>query len=170
MQERLFWAAFDQAHPRILGALLTAVSTALRNIDQTKLDRLPRMADFALWVAAAEPSLPWDQGGFMDAYEGNRADVVECSLDADPVACAVRSLMANASRWTGTATDLMGILKGHVPDDATREKRWPKLPHILSMRLRRSSTFLRKVGIDVRFEPREGATGIRLIEIVNKKG
>jgi len=45
---------FEDAWPRILGALLDAVSEALANHDTTKLDRAPRMADFARWIVAAE--------------------------------------------------------------------------------------------------------------------
>ena len=56
--ETELWRAFRQAQPRILGALLDAVSCALRNIESVKLTSIPRMADFAEWVVAAEPALP----------------------------------------------------------------------------------------------------------------
>lgn len=48
--EAELWKNFDAARPRVLGCLCDAVSTALSNINNTRLDRLPRMADFALWV------------------------------------------------------------------------------------------------------------------------
>jgi hypothetical protein len=48
---------FDAAHPRILGALLDAAVAGLRNLPTVRLDRLPRMADFTLWVAACAPAL-----------------------------------------------------------------------------------------------------------------
>ncbi len=51
------YAAFEQVRPRILGALLDAVATALRELPNVKLPGLPRMADFALWVTAAETAL-----------------------------------------------------------------------------------------------------------------
>lgn len=57
MTERKFWASFDAAQPRILGALLSAVAGALRDLPQVELAQLPRLADFATWVTAAEPSL-----------------------------------------------------------------------------------------------------------------
>jgi hypothetical protein len=41
---REFWSAFEVAPPRILGALLTAVSTALRYVGDVRLEALPRMA------------------------------------------------------------------------------------------------------------------------------
>jgi hypothetical protein len=51
------WANFNTARPRILGAIFTAVSAAVRNIGKVRLERPPRMADFASWVTAAEPDL-----------------------------------------------------------------------------------------------------------------
>jgi hypothetical protein len=47
LPESDFWPRFYAARPRILGALLDAVATALRNLPTTRLERLPRMADFA---------------------------------------------------------------------------------------------------------------------------
>ncbi len=46
--EQELWAAFEAERPRILGVLLDAVAKGLAELPRTKLDRLPRMADFAL--------------------------------------------------------------------------------------------------------------------------
>jgi hypothetical protein len=51
--EAELWAAFEAERPRILGALLDVVVHGLRMLPHTPLDRLPRMADFALWATAA---------------------------------------------------------------------------------------------------------------------
>lgn len=56
---------YEAARPRILGALLTAVSAALKNRATTKLAHVPRMADFARWVTAAESGLGSKPGEFM---------------------------------------------------------------------------------------------------------
>ncbi len=78
--------AFNDIRPRILGALLSAVAGVLKALPSTKLDTLPRMADFALWVAAAEASLGWPKGTFMSAYAGNRASANEVALEASLIA------------------------------------------------------------------------------------
>ncbi|ABG04560.1 hypothetical protein Rxyl_1598 [Rubrobacter xylanophilus DSM 9941] len=91
--EREFYRELEEVHPKVLGALLEAVSAALRNRDRTRLEELPRMADFAVWVAAAEEALPWEAGAFLAAYTGNRAEANELALGDDPVAVAVRSLL-----------------------------------------------------------------------------
>jgi hypothetical protein len=58
-------ARFEKDAPVILGGLLSAISTAMANIDRVSLPTLPRMADFALWVEAAETVLPWEPGTFQ---------------------------------------------------------------------------------------------------------
>ena len=70
--EKELWVAFDQARPQILGALLDAVSFGLRRLSDTRLERLPRMADFALWATACEGAL-WDEGTFWQAYGGSNS-------------------------------------------------------------------------------------------------
>ena len=69
--EAELWSAFRDAHQLILGALLDAVSAALRNERTVKLEKLPRMADFARWVEAAGEALGSPTGSFMAAYDSN---------------------------------------------------------------------------------------------------
>ena len=149
VHERQFWDSFNEAHPRILGALLDAVSCALSNIESTKLERLPRMADFAMWVSAGELALPWKVGDFLEAYNTHRMEAVTECLDSDLVACAIQSMMGVLKEWSGTATALLDVLRGRVADETAKSKSWPKDPTRLSMRIRRNVTFLRLVGIQV---------------------
>jgi hypothetical protein len=161
--EEELWAAFGKARPQILGALLDAVSLGLCRLPDTKLERLPRMADFALWATACEGAL-WDEGTFWQAYAGNRDAAVDSVIEADLVGSTVRSLMASRTEWTGTASDLLGALSEEVGETARRAKTWPATARALSGRLRRTATFLRKVGIDISFE-REGRARTRTIHI-----
>ena len=107
--EAELWAAFEAERPRILGVLLDAVVEGLKRLPETRLEKLPRMADFALWATACETAL-WPAGTFWSAYCGNRDEAVEGVIDADPIAAAVRALMATRTEWTGTASDLLGAL------------------------------------------------------------
>src|SRR5436190_5870438 len=104
--ESELWRAFEIARPRILGALLDAVVHGLRTLGRVRLDRLPRMADFALWATACETAL-WPAGTFARAYAANRRASIESIIDADPVATWVREIMSERSSWTGSAADLL---------------------------------------------------------------
>ena len=151
--EAELWAAFEAERPRILGALLDAVVEGLKRLPETQLAKLPRMADFALWATACETAL-WPAGTFWSAYCGNRDEAVEGVIDADPIAAAVRALMATRTEWTGTASDLLDTLAEAAGERVAKAKTWPDSPRALAGRLRRAATFLRKVGIEISFDAR----------------
>jgi hypothetical protein len=161
--EQEMWSAFEVERPSILGALLTAVVEGLKRLPQTRLEKRPRMADFAVWATACEPAL-WSTGTFWSAYCGNRDEAVEGVIDADPVAVAVRGLMAKGTVWAGTASELLVALVEVVDEPTLKSKTWPDGPRALSGRLRRAATFLRKVGIEIGFV-REGRARTRTINI-----
>ena len=178
--EAELWTEFEAERPRILGALLDAVAKGLAELPRTKLDRLPRMADFALWATACETGLrskdgtPWPQGTFLAAYAGNRDEAVEGVIEADPIATAVRAFMAKQAEqtttrtvqavWTGIASELLGALVEVVGERIAKSKTWPDSPRALAGRLRRAATFLRKIGIDIAFT-KEGRARTRTITI-----
>ena len=161
--EKELWAAFETERPRILGALLDAVVHGLKRLPETQLEKLPRMADFALWATACETAL-WPAGAFWSAYCGNRDEAVDSVIDADPISAAVRSVMVARTVWTGTASDLLGALAEVAGERLAKSKTWPDSPRALSGRLRRAATFLRTIGIQISFE-REGRARTRTIVI-----
>ena len=161
--EAELWTAFEAERPRILGALLDAVAKGLEQLPHTRLEKSPRMADFALWATACESAL-WPAGTFWSAYSSNRYEAVEGVIDADPVAVAVRAVMATRTVWTGTASNLLAAL-GEVVDERTlKSKTWSDSPRALAGKLRRAATFLRKIGIEIDFR-REGRARTRTINI-----
>jgi hypothetical protein len=161
--EAELWTAFEAERPRILGVLLDALVEGLKRLPETHLPKLPRMADFALWATACETAL-WSTGTFWSAYCGNREEVVEGVIDADPIAAAVRAIMATRTEWTGTASNLLGALGEMAGDRVAKSKNWPDSPRALAGRLRRAATFLRKIAIEIGFD-REGRARTRIIHI-----
>ena len=151
--EKEIWNAFDQMKPRILGGLFDAVAAAIRNQGKVSFDRLPRMADFALWAAAAEKETPWTEGiTFMDSYQGNRNVAVEMAVEADLVSSSImKLLLLDDGEWKGTATELLDRLTELVPEQAQKTKSWPKQPHFLSGKIKRAATFLRTLGVSIVF-------------------
>src|SRR5438034_8969476 len=155
------WRECKIAQPRILGARSTQWCTACGTLGFVHLDRLPRMADFALWAAACETAL-WPAGTFTRTYAANRRAAIEGIIEADPVAACVRGLMAERSAWTGSAADLLRAADFAGDEVWKRSAGWPKTPRALAGRLRRAQTFLRVLGIDISFS-REGQAGSRII-------
>jgi hypothetical protein len=163
--EKTFWKNYEAVEPQILGALLSAVSRALREYPTVRLDQSPRMADFAHWITAAEPALGWEPGSFLTAYTGNREEANELTLDASPITTPLKNLLETGA-WEGTATELLNALGGLV-DDATRnQKTWPKTATAVSNALRRIAPNLRAIGLEVAFQ--RGRLG-RLIKLERKE-
>jgi hypothetical protein len=156
--EDVLWARFAATAPGILGALLDAVASALARERDIAIDRLPRMADWARWVTAAEPGLAWPQGQILDAYRAMRATAVETSLDGDPLAVAIRRL---SLPWIGTAADLLVATAptGRAP------RGWPESPRAMSAAIRRLAPYLRRVGIDVATYREPGSGSRRLVRL-----
>ena len=161
--EAELYAEFEAARPRILGVLLDAVVEGLKRLPETRLEKFPRMADFALWATACETAL-WPAGTFCSAYSGNRDEAVEGVIDAEPIAATVRAVMATRTVWTGTASDLLGALAEVAGERVAKSKTWPDSPRALAGRLRRAATSLRKIGIEIGFG-REGRARTRTIHI-----
>lgn len=162
--EAAFWEAWEAEAPYVLGALLDAVSSALRHQATTQLERSPRMADFALWVTAAEQGLGWEPRTFLAAYMGNRGTVAENAFEADPVAVAIDKLAREAGPdgWHGTPTELLTELTLHVSESVRRSRAWPLTAQALGNRLDRIAPLLR--GRSIHLERRH--SGVRTVTIV----
>jgi hypothetical protein len=161
--ESELWREFEIARPRILGALLDAAVHGLRAMGGVQLDRLPRMADFALWAAACETAL-WPAGTFARAYAANRSATIESIIEADPIATCVRAIMVDQTVWTGSASDLLRLCAERARADISSSTAWAKNPRALAGRLRRAQTFLRTLGIEITLS-REGRAGTRMIRV-----
>lgn len=139
---------WQEARPRIFGAMCGALSAALANIATTRLTRAPRMADFTRWVVAAEPGIGWEPGTFEAAYTVNRQESVDLSFESDLVAVAVRDYVEKLDSeglrsWEGTATELLSGLDSVVSEKVRNTRRWPKLPSTLGNDLERAAPALR---------------------------
>lgn len=141
---------FNQVKPQIFGALCQAVSVALKNISTTKLTKLPRMADFALWATAAEPAY-CQPGEFMVAYSGNRQSAIDESLASSPVMDAILQMTDEPGfrEWEGTPTELLQLLNEKAGDKIQRSKSWPKEPNHLSRGLNKAAPQLRSREISI---------------------
>jgi hypothetical protein len=93
----------------------------LQRLPHIRLEKLPRMADFALWGTACETAY-WPLGTFLRAYDANRRAVIDGVIEADPVATFVREIMPERSAWTGRASDL---LRAHIAAGDALDRTWP---------------------------------------------
>jgi len=161
--DKEIWASWQQDRPAVMGALCNAVSACLKNYDQVDEANLPRMADFAKWVIAAEERLPWEKGVFMETMRNLRVKMVEDAVDADSTAMAVIKMMKGRDNWTGNASELLDRLEDCIDQGKHKYPDFPKFPNQLSRNLNRISAFLREKGLQV--DKRH--SGQRFISITN---
>lgn len=131
-----------------------------------KLPRKPRMADFAVWVTAAEPSLGFGPGTFMAAYADDIHAANDLAIESSAIGPAILAFMRYRQRWKGTAKELLANLENNHSDEKTRRRKgWPKTPSFLSQQLERLAPNLRHAGID--FQRTRGSTkaGQRIITL-----
>lgn len=171
--ERAFREAYETAAPGIFGALLEGVVSALRNIDTVQESGLPRMADFAAWVSAAEEGLGFERGSVLAAYARNRKRAVDLALQSSPVAVALLELLdkpTSAGRWEGQPEQLLCALSGMTAEPTRRMPSWPKNAASLSRALRRAATFLRTVGVELDLDGKVGRDATKTRQWVVTRG
>lgn len=163
-----FWATFEAARPRILGAILDIAVHGLANNNEPRAPQLARVADFQGWAMACETAFS-KPGGFESAFAANISATVEGLIDGEPVAKAVAALMLGRSTWQGTAAELFSELTRHDQTEArvSRLPTWPRDPARLSKDLRAMQPTLAKGGIVVEFGKALDRRRTRLVKIWN---
>lgn len=140
---------FEQAKALILGAILNAVSTALRRLSEVEQagHELQRMADFSMFSIAAEPALGLDEGEFLSAYAENRASANQTALESSPLVRQLFDVLKKkGGEFEGTATELHDALAIGID---TKSKWWPKDARGLSGMMKRFSPDLRNAGFTI---------------------
>jgi hypothetical protein len=167
--EAEFWASFDAARPKLIGALLDAVVHGLANVSTVQLPRMSRLADYERWATACEPAFA-EPGSFQRAFRSNTTDTVEGLVDNDPVAKAIGSMMLSRDAWDGTAAELLVELTNHDRTEArvARHVNWPKDPARFSKSLRSMAATLAKAGIDVSFGKAADRRRTRTVHLRNR--
>ncbi len=165
--EEDLWSGFDAARPRILGAILTAVSTAIRNKPNVRFEEKPRMADFAVFAVAAEDALDCDPGGVVAALEANGTSASETAISHSVIGETLIEFLEKQNGFEGTTTDLfkrLDALEVKTNGRHRMPKGWPSRPNNLSAQLNRLVTDLRKLGWEVvrKRDPKSRTKTIRI--------
>lgn len=162
-QESIFFSELEEAHPRLLGALLDLAAKGLKQSPRTQLSQLPRMADFAHWATACLGE------HFLDAYQENIRHAVEEGLGGSPLADAIIKLMEGNSEWRSTPEELLNTLNDKVNQRTKSQKSWPGSERALGRQLARLSTPLQTIGLIVR-RSRSGKSRYIIITKLESKG
>lgn len=162
MDEEEYWAAIERIRPKMFGLFLTALSTALRNIQHVQLPSRPRMADLAKWLTAAEPAFGWEPGTFVRDFQERRTRSMR-ELADDVVVSTLRDMVnAHKGPLSLTASELLRRMNSWV-EFQNRPRDWPRSPNRLSGQVRALAPALRELGIEVDMGQRRASDNNRLI-------
>ncbi len=162
MTERVIKAEFERLQGKILGALLDAIATGLKNLPTTKLESAPRMADFAAWIVACEPALPWPPGTFMAMYSGNRQTAAQAAIEGDKIGALMMEIIAEGTGdagfgtgrkgyWKGPVRKMMEDIKGRIKSSGDSHHEVPGSTRAMSNKIERMAATLRLIGYQANF-------------------
>lgn len=141
IEEEDLWPAWEQTHPRLLGALLDLVASVASVLPSVRLARKPRMADFARILAAVDQVLDTDG---LSRYLVKQREIADDSLTDDPFITAILRALGE-DRFTGTSAELLA--KVTPADDGWRPpKGWPGTARKATALLKRQAPPMRKAG------------------------
>ncbi len=143
--EEDLWREFKQCAPQIFGALLDALSASLNRDEVVLPENTPRMADFAKKITAAESSLGWREGEFLEVYNEHHHQAMRECIEDDPLA----QMIMECVPFEGTATALHEQCRRIADNDPGRQQALPKLPNDLSGKLRKLEPALQFKGIKI---------------------
>jgi hypothetical protein len=168
-EESEFWAKFDEDKPKIMGALLFALSTALANVNTVTLDKKPRMADFAKIAVAAESAYTDGKHGFIETYTANREDAAETIIENSPVGDVLRRLVAVNGYMKVTPAELFARLNVEARDYERSARAWPSAPNKLKAIIERLAPALVKQGVSVSHAKNNGER-VYVLNRINEQG
>ena len=169
--EAKFEAAFEDARPRLFGAILSALVVGLKNLHTAaKIENKPRMADYAVWGTACEPAYA-NAGDLMKVLNIAKAEAGEEVLEHSVAAQALLAHLGkrSESEWKTTAGALYAQLRATAGElEIWRSDRWPTDGQRLLGELNTVASQLREMGITITREKREGGkTSSRPIKIAH---
>lgn len=109
-EAQIFWVEFELDRPLILGAIFDTLVKALALYSTVKIDKLPRMADFARWGYAIAEASGFSGEAFIKAYSCNIAIQHDEAIEANPVAQTIMQFMYDRDAWNGTPAELYNLL------------------------------------------------------------
>lgn len=165
LEEEEFWANFESDKPLILGAMFSALSRALELWPTIKLERKPRMADYARYAAAAAIALGHTKEEFTEAWSSNAERQNQAALESSPTAQVIVKFMEERESWRGSSSELhleLSEIASRMSLLAGGPGGFPKSAHYLWQRIQTVKPNLSAIGIQAHHEQEAAHSTITL--------
>jgi hypothetical protein len=160
--ERTFWPEFHAEYPRILGAILDAITGGMRELPNVNLKELPCMADCTEWGEAVSRGLGWGANTFVPTYDENRKQASEVMLEGSPLAEVLLQLSLSEPGLTMPAMELYEHLARVASKRIAGWAAWPKTAALFAQELRHLALQLLLQGLSMTFERRKNRRFVTL--------
>ena len=138
-EEEDLWAVWQQIHARLLGAILDLAASVMRILPSIRLEKKPRMADFARVLAAVD-SVLGTKG--LASYIAKQSEIATDSLTGDVFIIRIAETVID---FTGTAAELLAEVTP-AEESWRPPKGWPGNARAVTQRLNRQAPVMRKAG------------------------
>lgn len=144
-------AEFEECKGEILGGILDTLAEAIHIYPTVKPKELFRMADFTKWGCAIALALGSSEEEFIKAYDMKVKTQIQEAAHSSPLGTVLLDYMEQMENWDGTPSKLYKVLMEHAKDVgvSTRQKAWPKAPHVLVRQLNELAPSLKELGCEV---------------------
>jgi hypothetical protein len=135
-------AEFEVMKPGLLGYIFDILAKAVSLKPTIKLERKPRMADFAVWGEAIARAMGCKELEFLHAYysvlERQNVDAVEATLVGPVMVNFVNTWPRGTTAWEGSPDELLNALRkvAEAFRIDTRDSMWPKKGNSLTRKLK----------------------------------
>lgn len=163
--EQLLSQQFDSARSRLFGAILAALSGALREYGNVKARQLPRMADFVKWGMAVALGQGHDPAQFVKDFAVNVERQNDEALAASDVATVLLAFLVDNSEWSGEPHELYAALKNRADAIRIPVKSFPGSAAALGRRLREIRPNLAALGCSIEFKDTERPRRIHITRL-----
>jgi len=155
------WEAFEAARPGILGGIFDTLVKAKAIYPTIRLEKLPRLADFAKWGYAIAEALGQSGDQFIEDFSQNVKRQNQCVAESNVLCEAVTQLMLNQQTLVKSVGDTHKALKAIAGEDA-KDATFPKLPHYLKGDLEPLKSALEEKNITFQYLDRT-SSGYRIL-------
>lgn len=159
--EQDLWHAFNLAQPKILGGIFDIIVKAMAIYPTVKIDKLPRLADFAKWGYAIAEGLGKSGDKFLEDFSNNVKHQNESVAEKNVLCQSIIGLMEDKSNHLNTVSEVHKELKKIVGEDA-KDETFPKLPHNMRGQLDLLRSILQEHGITYHYFDRQ-KTGVKIL-------
>ena len=135
-------AEFEAMKPGLLGYIFDILVKALSIKSTIKLQRKPRMADFAIWGEAIARAMGCKELEFLEAYysvlERQNVDAVEATLVGPAIVNFVDRWQVGNNEWEGSPEALLNEFRkvAEAFRIDTRDSMWPKKGNSLTRKIK----------------------------------